>query len=186
MQDHHLLAPTKFDNLVHQQGTIAHALEKTKYEDSDVKWREMDHKYHFSCQFTADMIAMNTSDFIIASTYQEIAGRLVSCLHSCIANLIKFLSSCDLPANVAQLSSSKFCNSKEKPGQYESHYAFTMPGLCRFATGINVFDPKFNIAAPGADQSVYFPFTLKQKRLTHLHPQIDGLVNSKEDNDEHM
>ncbi|CAD6248852.1 unnamed protein product [Miscanthus lutarioriparius] len=57
------------------QGTIAHALEKTKYEDSDVKWREMDHKYHFSCQFTADMIAMNTSDFIIASTYQEIAGR---------------------------------------------------------------------------------------------------------------
>ncbi|KAK8463623.1 hypothetical protein SEVIR_1G385300v4 [Setaria viridis] len=132
------------------QGTIAHALEKTKYEDSDVKWREMDRKYHFSCQFTADMIAMNTSDFIIASTYQEIAG------------------------------------SKGKPGQYESHYAFTMPGLCRFATGINVFDPKFNIAAPGADQSVYFPFTLKQKRLTDLHPQIEELVYSKEDNDEHI
>jgi len=63
--------------LDHRQGTIAHALEKTKYEDSDLKWREMDHKYHFSCQFTADMIAMNTSDFIIASTYQEIAGRSV-------------------------------------------------------------------------------------------------------------
>jgi hypothetical protein len=31
--------------------------------------------------------------------------------------------------------------SKEKPGQYEHHYAFTMSGLCRFATGINVFDP---------------------------------------------
>ncbi|PAN08697.2 hypothetical protein PAHAL_1G460700 [Panicum hallii] len=132
------------------QGTIAHALEKTKYEDSDVKWREMDHKYHFSCQFTADMIAMNTSDFIIASTYQEIAG------------------------------------SKDKPGQYESHYAFTMPGLCRFATGINVFDPKFNIAAPGADQSVYFPFTLKHERLTDLHPQIEELVYSKEENDEHI
>ncbi|CAN6232801.1 unnamed protein product [Urochloa humidicola] len=132
------------------QGTIAHALEKTKYEDSDVKWREMDHKYHFSCQFTADIIAMNTSDFIIASTYQEIAG------------------------------------SKEKPGQYESHYAFTMPGLCRFATGINVFDPKFNIAAPGADQSIYFPFTLKHKRLTDLHPQIEELVYGKEDNDEHI
>ena len=38
----------------------------------------MDQKYHFSCQFTADMIAMNTSDFIIASTYQEIAGRSVT------------------------------------------------------------------------------------------------------------
>jgi len=51
-------------------------LEKTKYEDSDVKWKELDPKYHFSCQFMADTIAMNASDFIIASTYQEIAGRL--------------------------------------------------------------------------------------------------------------
>lgn len=58
------------------QGTIAHALEKTKYEDSDVKWKELDPKYHFSCQFTADLIAMNQTDFVITSTYQEIAGRL--------------------------------------------------------------------------------------------------------------
>lgn len=36
----------------------------------------MDSKYHFSCQFTADIIAMNAADFIITSTYQEIAGRL--------------------------------------------------------------------------------------------------------------
>jgi sucrose synthase len=148
--DGNLVASLLTSKLGVTQGTIAHALEKTKYEDSDIKWRELDHKYHFSCQFTADMIAMNTSDFIIASTYQEIAG------------------------------------SKEKPGQYESHYAFTMPGLCRYATGINVFDPKFNIAAPGADQSVYFPFTQKQKRLTDLHPQIEELLYSKEDNNEHM
>ncbi|XP_071674693.1 sucrose synthase 7 [Lolium perenne] len=148
--DGNLVASLLSSKLGVTQGTIAHALEKTKYEDSDVKWREMDQKYHFSCQFTADMIAMNTSDFIIASTYQEIAG------------------------------------SKEKPGQYESHYAFTMPGLCRYATGINVFDPKFNIAAPGADQSVYFPFTEKEKRLTDLHPQIEELLYSKEDNDEHI
>lgn len=58
------------------QGTIAHALEKTKYEDSDIKWKELDPKYHFSCQFIADTIAMNATDFVIASTYQEIAGRL--------------------------------------------------------------------------------------------------------------
>lgn len=57
------------------QGTIAHALEKTKYGDSDFKWKELEPKYHFSCQFTADMIAMNAADFIITSTYQEIAGR---------------------------------------------------------------------------------------------------------------
>ena len=35
----------------------------------------MDDKYHFSCQFTADLIAMNNADFIITSTYQEIAGQ---------------------------------------------------------------------------------------------------------------
>ena len=36
---------------------------------------EMDPTYHFSCQFTADLIAMNHADFIITSTYQEIAGN---------------------------------------------------------------------------------------------------------------
>ncbi|KAJ6888138.1 hypothetical protein NC652_029233 [Populus alba x Populus x berolinensis] len=107
------LIPNAGGTKCNQEGTIAHALEKTKYEDSDVKWKELDAKYHFSCQFTADMIAMNTADFIITSTYQEIAG------------------------------------SKDRAGQYESHTAFTMPGLCRVVSGINVFDPKFNIASPG-------------------------------------
>ena len=35
----------------------------------------MDKDYHFSSQFTADLIAMNMADFIITSTYQEIAGQ---------------------------------------------------------------------------------------------------------------
>lgn len=56
------------------QCTIAHALEKTKYPDSDLYWKKFEDKYHFSCQFTADLIAMNNADFIITSTYQEIAG----------------------------------------------------------------------------------------------------------------
>ncbi|KAL2578216.1 hypothetical protein AAZX31_16G193400 [Glycine max] len=132
------------------QATIAHALEKTKYEDSDAKWMAFDEKYHFSCQFTADIISMNAADFIITSTYQEIAG------------------------------------SKQKPGQYETHTAFTMPGLCRAVSGINVFDPKFNIAAPGADQSVYFPSTAKEQRLTSFHPAIEELLYSKDDNEEHI
>ncbi|KAM7482873.1 hypothetical protein LguiB_007456 [Lonicera macranthoides] len=131
-------------------GTIAHALEKTKYGDSDFNWKELEPKYHFSCQFTADMIAMNAADFIITSTYQEIAG------------------------------------SKSRVGQYESHAAFTMPGLARVVAGINVFDPKFNLAAPGAEQVVYFPFTEKNKRFTQFHPSIEELLYSKEDNDEHM
>lgn len=64
--------------------------------------------------------------------------------------------------------------------------AFTMPGLCRVVSGINVFDPKFNIASPGAEQAVYFPFTEKKKRFTSFHPAIDELLYSKEDNNEHM
>ena len=56
------------------QCNIAHALEKTKYQSADMNWKEMEKDYHFSCQFTADLIAMNTADFIITSTYQEIAG----------------------------------------------------------------------------------------------------------------
>ncbi|XP_039166001.1 sucrose synthase [Eucalyptus grandis] len=56
------------------QCTIAHALEKRKYPESDIYWKNFDKKYHFSCQFTADLIAMNHTDFIIASTSQEIVG----------------------------------------------------------------------------------------------------------------
>ena len=66
------------------QATIAHALEKTKYEDSDIKWKDLDPKYHFSCQFIADTISMNATDFIIASTYQEIAGRFET-IHSILS-----------------------------------------------------------------------------------------------------
>ncbi len=54
--------------------TIAHALEKSKYLLSDLYWQDNEPHYHFSCQFTADLLAMNASDFIITSTYQEIAG----------------------------------------------------------------------------------------------------------------
>jgi sucrose synthase len=60
------------------QCNIAHALEKTKYLYSDLYWSHNDAQYHFSCQFTADLIAMNAADFIITSTYQEIAGTSFS------------------------------------------------------------------------------------------------------------
>jgi sucrose synthase len=56
-------------NISCAQCTIAHALEKTKHPDSDKYWRKYDKKYHFASQFTADLIAMNSADFIITSTY---------------------------------------------------------------------------------------------------------------------
>ncbi|KAJ1297207.1 hypothetical protein BS78_01G360100 [Paspalum vaginatum] len=142
------------------QCNIAHALEKTKYPDSDIYWNKFDEKYHFSCQFTADIIAMNNADFIITSTYQEIAGRFSS------------LMPCWLFKNTV--------------GQYESHRAFTLPGLYRVVHGIDVFDPKFNIVSPGADMSIYFPHTEKAKRLTSLHGSIENLIYDPEQNDEHI
>lgn len=39
--------------------------------------QKMDSDYHFAAQFTADLIAMNHTDFIITSTFQEIAGTEV-------------------------------------------------------------------------------------------------------------
>ncbi|XP_015891967.3 sucrose synthase 2 [Ziziphus jujuba] len=132
------------------QCTIAHALEKTKYPDSDIYWKKFEDKYHFSCQFTADLIAMNNADFIITSTYQEIAGT------------------------------------KNTVGQYESHSAFTLPGLYRVVHGIDVFDPKFNIVSPGADMCIYFPYSEKQKRLTALHGSIEKMLYGSEQNDEYI
>ncbi|KAJ7538270.1 hypothetical protein O6H91_11G040900 [Diphasiastrum complanatum] len=132
------------------QCNIAHALEKTKYPQSDIYWRNFEEKYHFSCQFTADIIAMNHADFIITSTYQEIAG-------------------CD-----------------DVVGQYESHTAFTLPGLYRVVDGIDVFDPKFNIVSPGADMNIYFPFTDDKLRLKTLHGSIEELLFGSSQTDEHI
>ena len=57
------------------QFNVAHALEKSKYLFSNLYWEELEKNYHFSLQFTADLIAMNAANCIISSTYQEIVGR---------------------------------------------------------------------------------------------------------------
>jgi sucrose synthase len=122
------------------QCNIAHALEKTKYVNSDLFWEAHEAEYHFSCQYTADLISMNTADFIITSTYQEIAGT------------------------------------EESVGQYESYQSFTMPGLYRVLLGINAFDPKFNVVAPGADPEIFFPFTEEERRMEDVREEIEDLV----------
>ncbi|UCC57107.1 MAG: sucrose synthase [Gammaproteobacteria bacterium] len=138
--DGNLVASLLSQRLGVTQCNIAHALEKTKYLYSDLYWRENEEHYHFSCQFTADLIAMNTADFIINSTYQEIAGT------------------------------------GDSVGQYEAHGAYTMPGLYRVVHGIDVFDPKFNIVSPGADEEIYFPYTDSDRRLVHYDEEIRELL----------
>ncbi len=76
--DGNLVATIMAHRLGVTQCNIAHALEKTKYRNSDLYWRAHEAEHHFSCQFTADLIAMNTADFIITSTFQEIAGTAES------------------------------------------------------------------------------------------------------------
>ncbi len=73
--DGNLVATLLSRRLKVTQCNIAHALEKTKYLYSDLYWETNEDHYHFSSQFTADLIAMNSADFIITSTYQEIAGN---------------------------------------------------------------------------------------------------------------
>ena len=73
--DGNLVATMLSQSLKVTQCNVAHALEKAKYIYSDLYWKDNDSSYHFGCQFTADLISMNAADFIIASTYQEIAGK---------------------------------------------------------------------------------------------------------------
>ena len=58
-----------------------------------VRRKKMDADYHFSCQFTADVIAMNHSDFVLTSTLQEIAGT-ADTMGQCDPLQNPFLPSC--------------------------------------------------------------------------------------------
>jgi sucrose synthase len=72
--DGNLVATLLSKRLKVTQCNIAHALEKTKYLHSDLYWRDHEDEHHFATQYSVDLMAMNSADFIITSTYQEIAG----------------------------------------------------------------------------------------------------------------
>ena len=122
------------------QCNIAHALEKTKYLHSALYWSDHEKSHHFECQFTADLVAMNTADFIITSTYQEIAGT------------------------------------KDTVGQYESYRCFSLPDLYRVTCGVDVFDPKFNVVSPGANEDVFFPLTETDRRVSEVRDEIAAMI----------
>lgn len=72
--DGNLVAQLMADALGVTHCACVHALEKTKYLFSDLRWAELDPDYHFSLQFTADILAYNSADYIISSSYREIGG----------------------------------------------------------------------------------------------------------------
>ncbi|KAF8388684.1 hypothetical protein HHK36_025364 [Tetracentron sinense] len=52
--------------------------------------------------------------------------------------------------------------------------------------GIDVFDPKFNIVSLRVDMTMYFPYNEEHKRLTALQLEIEELLYSPGQNEEHM
>ncbi|MFA9411389.1 MAG: sucrose synthase [Deltaproteobacteria bacterium] len=143
--DGNLVASILAHRLGVTQCNIAHALEKTKYLLSDLHWQEHEADHHFAAQYTADLMAMNTADFIITSTYQEIAGT------------------------------------EDSIGQYESYSSFTLPRLYRVVSGIDCFDPKFNIVSPGADPHIFFPYFDETRRPEELRKEIETMVYGSPD-----
>ena len=143
--DGNLVASILAHRLGVTQCNIAHALEKTKYLLSDLHWQEHDTDHHFAAQYTADLMAMNTADFIITSTYQEIAGT------------------------------------EDIVGQYESYSSFSLPRLYRVVSGIDCFDPKFNIVSPGADARIFFPYFDDARRPEELRKEIETMVYGSPD-----
>lgn len=112
-----------------------------RYEDADIYWQRLEDKYHFSCQFTADLIAMNHADFIVTSTYQargggaaglyrQVAGsnRPDVCAAAAAAWLYAGLLSSPAPARPRP---QEIAGHEEMVGQYESYKSFTMPQLYR-------------------------------------------------------
>ncbi|MBW2550788.1 MAG: sucrose synthase [Deltaproteobacteria bacterium] len=138
--DGNLVATMLAHRLGVTQCNIAHALEKTKYLLSDLHWEHHETEHHFAAQYTADLMAMNTADFIITSTYQEIAGTA------------------------------------DSVGQYESYSSFSLPRLYRVISGIDCFDPKFNIVSPGADTRIFFPYFDEKRRPEELRKEIETMV----------
>lgn len=144
--DGNLVATLLSDKFSVTQCTIAHALEKSKYLFSDLYWQDVEKDYHFSLQFTADMLSMNKSDFIITSTLQEIIGT------------------------------------EDTIGQYESYLHFTLPGLYQVTNGINLYAPKFNVIPPGVDEDLYFPYHLKDKRISAKTRRLEKRLFAAEAN----
>ncbi len=61
---------------------------------------------------------------------------------------------------------------EETMGQYESYQFFTMPGLYKVVSGVNLLDPKFNVISPGVDEELYFPFFQQEKRTLHTRERL--------------
>ncbi len=138
--DGNLVAHRLAEDLGTTHCAAVHALEKTKYLLSDLYWADMEAEYHFSCQFTADMIAYNAADFIISSSYREIGGT------------------------------------DNEMGMFESYETFSMPGLYRVTSGMDLTLARYNIVPPGVSEEHFFPASETTRRLTGVCERLEKLL----------
>ncbi|MXS85852.1 sucrose synthase [Nitrosomonas sp. HPC101] len=159
------------------QCNIAHALEKTKYLHSDIYWQENEDKYHFSCQYTADLLAMNAADFIVTSTYQEITGtreaegQYESYRAFSMPGLYRVINGIDL-------FDPKF-NIVSPGADAEVYFPYTdqsrrLHSLIPEIESL-LFDDAANLSARGALQDPDKPLIFTMARLDHIK-NITGLV----------
>jgi len=138
--DGNLVAHRLAEELETTHCAAVHALEKTKYLLSDLYWADMESEYHFSCQFTADMIAYNAADFIISSSFREIGGT------------------------------------DEEMGMFESYETFSMPGLYRVTSGMDLTLARYNIVPPGVSEEHFFPAAEKDRRIEAVRDRLEQLL----------
>ncbi len=138
--DGNLVAHRLAEELQTTHCAAVHALEKTKYLLSDLYWAHMEEEYHFSCQFTADLIAYNAADFIISSSYREIGGT------------------------------------DEEMGMFESYETFSMPGLYRVSSGMDLTLARYNIVPPGVSEEHFFPAAEADRRNNAVHHRLNTFL----------
>jgi sucrose synthase len=74
------------------------------------------------------------------------------------------LISMNLTNFIVSSTSQEIIGTERAIGQYESYQFFTMPGLLRVTSGINLFHPRFNVIPPGVDNEIYFSYAEKKRR----------------------
>lgn len=161
-----------------------------RYPNADIYWQGLDREYHFSCQFTADLISMNTSDFIISSTYQEIAGTETSVgqyeahQHWTMPGLYRVVKGIDVfDPKVAVMGGDGWAVMDGDGWAFVRMSHERAPYVSSSNTPLLCHSPQFNIVSPGVDPDLYFPYKEEDRRLRELQPDLEALVFGRNEDD---
>ncbi len=124
--------------------------------------------------------ALEKSKYLFSDLYWD---RFESEYHFSLQFMADLISM-NLTNFIVSSTSQEIIGSERVIGQYESYQFFTMPGLLRVTSGINLFHPRFNVIPPGVNNEVYFPYTEKKRRLKKTEREkVARMLFSQEDCD---